>query len=138
MSLIRINRNPSRGDLAVFGLLWLVFFGLAGAILRKKGVPLPWSVGVWGAGGAVALAGLVVPGLMRRVYVGMAYAAFPVGMVVSYTLLLCVYYLVLTPTGLVMRLLGYDTMGRRFDRGATTYWCERRNADTIDRYFKQF
>ena len=35
------------------------------------------------------------------------------------------YYVVLTPAGLLMRLIGTDPMRRRFDREAATYWIPR-------------
>ena len=69
--------------------------------------------------------GLVSPGLLRIVYLGMIYATLPIGIVVSYVILAATYYLVLTPIGLVMRLCGYDPMHRRFDRKAESYWVPR-------------
>ena len=36
-----------------------------------------------------------------------------------------VFYLVVTPLGLMMRLFGNDPMERRFDRKAATYWVRR-------------
>jgi hypothetical protein len=48
------------------------------------------------------------------------------------------YYLLLTPVGLVFRLIGRDPLRRRFDRNATTYWIARRPPETSDRYFHQF
>ena len=42
---------------------------------------------------------------MRWIYLGMAYAALPIGFVVSYLMMVVVYYLVLTPIGVAMRML---------------------------------
>ena len=36
------------------------------------------------------------------------------------------FYLVVTPTGLVMRMLGKDLLRLRFDPQAKSYWIERR------------
>jgi hypothetical protein len=59
--------------------------------------------------------------------------------VVSHVVLAIVYYLVVTPIGLVMRLVGYDAMKRRFDGEATTYWVHRPdNAADAKSYFRQF
>jgi hypothetical protein len=57
---------------------------------------------------------------------------------VSHLLLLVVYYLVLTPIGLLMRLIGYDPLQRRFDRSAQSYWTPHDPAADDARYFKQF
>jgi hypothetical protein len=36
-----------------------------------------------------------------------------------------VFFLVVTPTGLIMRLVGKDPMRLRYDRAADTYWIKR-------------
>jgi hypothetical protein len=86
----------------------------------------------------VPILGWLVPAFMRLVFVGMSYVAWPIGFVVSHLVLAAVYYLVLTPVGLVMRLLGYDPMRRGFDREAASYWVERPAAAEPRRYFRQF
>ena len=48
------------------------------------------------------------------------------------------YYLVLTPIGLVMRLLGHDPLNRRWDRTAKSYWTKRTPPENTERYFRQF
>jgi hypothetical protein len=49
-----------------------------------------------------------------------------------------VYYLVITPTGLLMRLFGRDPLSRKFRRGAGSYWIRRQDDDSLDRYFRQY
>jgi hypothetical protein len=61
----------------------------------------------------------------------------PLAWTVSTVLLILVYYLVLTPIGLALRLAGRDRMGRRFDSDRTTYWVKRNESDP-SRYFRQF
>ena len=138
MSLIRIDHNPSRRQLALFGLIWLVFFGILGGIVLGHGGSLFAATVLWIVAAAVPVAGWILPGLMRIVYVGMAYAAFPIGFVVSHLILAVTFYLVLTPVGLIMRLIGYDPMSRRFDPEAETYWAPRQQDERADRYFRQF
>jgi len=67
------------------------------------------------------------------------YAAFPIGWTVSHVLLAVVYFAVLTPTGLGLRLLGYDPMSRR-DRSEekTSYWERECAPENRERYFRQF
>lgn len=138
MSVIQINHDPSRRQLNQFGGLWLVFLGAFGALAYFKSGNHPLGIGLWVAAVVVPVLGWLVPAFMRLVFLGMSYAAFPIGFVVSHVILAAVYYLVLTPVGLVMRLLGHDPMGRRFDREAATYWIEREPVDDARRYFRQF
>jgi hypothetical protein len=75
---------------------------------------------------------------MRRVYVGMMYATFPIGWVVTHVLLTAIYFAVFTPIGLALRLAGRDPMTRRLDPAATTYWIRRERTPQPRDYFSQF
>jgi hypothetical protein len=136
--MIRLEHHPSGRQLAVFGLLWLVLFGVLGGVAWWKTGALVRACVWWAVGTAVPAAGLVWPGVLRIVYVLATYASFPIGLVVSYLILAVVYYFVLTPIGIVLRLTGYDPMQRRFHRGAETYWTPREQEKTAESYFKQF
>jgi hypothetical protein len=139
MSIVRINRNPSRRQLNQFGFIWLCFlsfFGLT-AWFKLHAPVAAWAL--WAAAVAVPVIGWLAPPFMRMVFLGMSWAAWPIGVVVSHVVLAVVYYLVLTPIGLLMRLFGYDPMTRRAEPDAASYWVER-EADRRgpQRYFRQF
>ncbi len=136
MSLIRINRNPSDRQLSVFALAWLLFLGILGAQAWHRGHLTAAKV-AWGLAGAVPLTGLLNRESLRRVYLALSYATYPIGFVVSRVLLALVYYLALTPIGLTMRLFRYDPLARRFDRGASSYWTPRQAPPTPESYFNQ-
>ncbi len=139
MGLIRIDWHPPPKDLRVFSTAFLVAAGLLGAWLRfGHGAAWPAALAPWGAGAAVFAAGVVRPAAVRPVYVAMMAVALPIGLVVSTTVLAVLYYLILTPIGLAMRLSGRDHLGRRIDPAARTYWVPRRPPDSVRRYFRQF
>ena len=138
MSLVRIDHHPSRRQLMVFGFLWIVFFAIAGKVVLSKTECMSAALAIWGVAVGVPLIGSVLPGFMRFVYVAMAYATLPIGLVISLVILAIIYYLAVTPIGLVMRLLRYDPMHRRFDPNANTYWFRRQDAGGTERYFRQF
>jgi len=138
MAVIEINRNPSRRDLTVFGLLLALVVAGAGAWLR-------WWAGLgtaaavtWIVGGAFWLTYVAVPPLRRPLYVGWIVAFYPLGWVLSHVALAVVYYLVLTPIGLIRRKVGGDPLRRRFDRSATTYWIERDEPPDPSSYLRPF
>jgi hypothetical protein len=136
MSLIRINRTPSAGDLRVFATLWLVVFGGVSLAAAGRG----WEVAAWVAGGAsvvVGLTGWIRPHAVRMVYLVACFAAAPVGFVVSHLLLAAIYFLVLTPVALLMRLARKDPLERRFDPRRSTYWTTREPARPPESYFRQ-
>jgi hypothetical protein len=136
--MIRIEHNPTGRQLAVFGLLWFLFFSILGGMAWWRTGSLVTAGWFWAIGTLVPALGLVWPEVLRIVYVLASYTTFPIGFVISYIILVVVYYLVLTPIGLIMRLTGYDPMQRRFDRGAKTYWSPREQDETTEQYFRQF
>ena len=138
MSLIRINRSPSRRQLAVFAAGWTLSLALVGWLfpVTLGGVSLReicWILAV-----VVPGVGLAIPRFLKGTYLASAYAALPIGLVVSYVILGMIYYLVLTPVGLLLRLRGYDPLRSRIEPDAKTYWIEREASVDTDRYFRQF
>lgn len=138
MSLVKINHHPSRFQLAVFGGIWLIVFGILGVSLLRAGRPASLTTFVLTAAVAVPIVGWIAPKAMRLVYLGMAYATFPIGFVVSFVILVLVYYLVLTPIGMLLWAFRYDSMCRNFDQGARTYWNPRGASPSPQAYFRQF
>jgi hypothetical protein len=137
MSLVRINRHPSRRQLTVFAVAWLVAGAFAGVGLWRRGHETPAIVTVALAVSA-PLIGIGAPAALRWLYVGLSYATYPIGFVVSHVVLAIVYFGVVTPIGLVMRLCGYDPLERKFDAKLTSYWKLRRDRPPSESYFRQY
>ena len=122
MALIEMNWAPSRRDLKQFAGIWFpAMCGVIGFIAWKKfGATLNVAICIWSAGLVIGGIGLMVPALIRPLFVGLMLVAFPIGFVVSHVLLAVIYYFVVTPIGLIMRVCGYDPMTRKLDPDATT------------------
>jgi protein-S-isoprenylcysteine O-methyltransferase Ste14 len=138
MAVIQINRQPSRRDLKVFGWILAVVFAGVGAWLWWRAGLRTSAVGTWIVGGALVVAYLALPALRRPLYVGWICAFYPLGWLLSHVALAVVYYVVLTPIGLVRRLVGGDPLRRRFDRDADTYWIERAKPPDKASYLRPF
>jgi hypothetical protein len=137
MALLEINWNPNRRQLRQFAVIWVIFFALIGAYcLWAKDSAVAATI-IWSVA-AVGLAGVVWPGILRPVYVVWMALATPIGWTISHLLILFVYYLVITPIGLGMRLFGYDPMERRLDRSAGSYWTPHDPGAEPSRYFRQY
>ena len=63
-------------------------------------------------------------------------AAYPIGWLVSHMMLAVIYYLVITPMGLVARMFGWDPIQRSKPQ-AKTNWVEHRSDADPSRYFRQ-
>jgi hypothetical protein len=146
------------GAAAILGAAWLVSlaFNSADRLRQLGGIVLPGLFAVvgssvlrgvdpstvadvlWGVGGLVAVVVWIAPAAGKKLYVGWMLAAQPIGWTISHLVLAAVYYLVLTPIGLLMRLFGRDPMQRHFDRSATSYWVKRPTEADPSRHFRQF
>jgi hypothetical protein len=105
----------------------------------RGGAPIGAVVGVLaGIGVFGAVATWAAPAFGKSLFLGWTAAALPIGWTISHAVLAIVYYVVITPIGVVMRLAGYDPMRRGFERSATTYWIERKGARDPRRYLRQF
>jgi hypothetical protein len=137
--MIKVDWNPPAKQLRVFAIACVVFGGLVGAwLLWRHGASLSTAGIAWGIGGAACLVGLACPPAIRPLYVVLTAIALPIGLVLSTIILLVLYYFVLTPIGLVMRLVGRDPMSRKFDPTAESYWTPREPVKDVKRYFRQY
>ncbi|MCA1961256.1 MAG: SxtJ family membrane protein [Desulfomonile sp.] len=130
--------EPSSRDLTKLAALYLIVPGLIGSyLLFWKGA----SSGRWWifAGVALSLTRLAPP-LFRLIYRLWISLAVILGYFVSRILLTMIFFLVILPTGLIMRLFGKDPMDRKLDPDAPTYWIKREDPTDagVKRYEKQF
>lgn len=113
----RLNRVQLRQFALLAAALLSLVAGLLIPWIRERPVPSwPWVVGV-----ALALPAIVWPAAIRPVYAAWMQVARALNRVLMPLLMAAVYFLVLTPFALVMRLCGYDPLARRFDAGASSY-----------------
>ena len=136
--MIEVKKDFSKTELLWFGPLFALFTGLIAWILVRR---FHWNQAALVLGALAAVLIVVyylAPSLQTRIYRGWMLSVAPIGFVVSHILLALVFYLVLTPIGLIMRGLGHDPMLRKVDPAATTYWVPRKQVSESRSYFRQF
>jgi hypothetical protein len=131
-----LNLRPSKRDLVQFALVIGVCGGLLGLVLQYLGKPTASSVVWWGT--AALLAGSIVPGLSRLLYIAWMGLGVAVGMVTGPILMFVVYLVVFTPLALVFRLARRDAMHRTIDKAAASYWTKHPPTSDVSRYYKQY
>jgi len=138
MSLIQIDWHPGAKQLRVFGLSAMAASLVLSAVLVLLWhVAMIWAMIALAAGAAILLCSLVSPRAARVVYLVLTVATMPIGLVVSFVMLAAFYFLLLTPVGLLFRLIGRDSLHRTFARKADSYWVARGPPPSVDRYFHQ-
>lgn len=137
MALLEVNWRPSARQLRWFALaLAVIVGGLATIRAERAHSLLAMVVAVTAV--VVGLVGVWRPSFVRPVYLAWMTAAYPIGWVVSHTLLVGIYLVIVTPIGLVMRALRHDPMQRMFDRSTASYWVRREEVPNHSRYLQQF
>jgi hypothetical protein len=145
--LVEINFRPDERILRQFGWIALGGFGLLALCARNEWLVFrhglgaarePVAFALLGLGALSALFSLVFPKANAPLFVGLSVVAFPIGFVFSYLIMATLFYVVIAPVGLVMRVFGVDPMDRRLLPKAATYWVDARAPRAKADYFKQF
>ena len=131
-------REPTKKDLNVLALLFLVLPVAIGAhLLYWKGSSNGY---IWIAVGLILFIARFIPPLFRRIYSGWVSFSIVIGYFVSRALLTFIFFIVMAPTGALMRIFAKDPMDRKLDPNAKSYWQKREPAEdnSVERYEKQF
>jgi len=127
MSIVQEIRElrPDRRELRKFS--WVVggiLLLLAAVLWYRDPARGTAPVLAWIGAPLIAL-GIVVPAVLKPLYYAWMSLAVVLGFVMTRVLLTVFFFVVLTPFGLVIRLLGRDLLHRRLDRQAATYWLDK-------------
>jgi len=114
-SSIEFTASDGRKFAFPVGVAFLLLAGLL--FWRDKEVLYPIVASL---GGVLLLAGLLVPGRLGPIYRGWMQMAVAISKVTTPIFMGVVYFLVLTPTGLIMRILGRKPIRHSPDGG--TFW----------------
>ena len=148
MGMVEVNWRPDRRQLRVFGLAAVGVFGAICAWVLLRGTLLGFELAPGAArvvGGVLcavaALCGLAAaaaPRALKPLYLVLTAVGLPIGFVMSYVILAVVFFGLFTPVALVFRLVGRDSLHRKFDPRAGSYWVPRPGPTPVNRYFRQF
>ncbi len=135
--MIAIQWNPSEKQLRQFAGIWFpAFCGLVGwSIGHKTGHWSEVEIG-WGLAGLLSVGGLVLPSLIRPIFIGLILLTFPIGWVVSHLLLGLIFYGVVTPIGLILRISGHDPLQLKKPSG-NSVWKTSVGKTDATRYLRQ-
>ncbi len=148
MALIEINWKPDARRLRCFGCIGLAVLSALGAwaYFRQAifgfdlsaGVAAGTAYGLWTLSAVTGLLAAVAPAMLRPLYVGMSAVSLPIGFVVSHMVMALIFYGVFTPFALFFRLIGRDSLNRKFDPAAESYWVACKPTTDSLRYYRQF
>ncbi len=136
MSMVDINWRPKAKALRKFGLTVMIGFGIIGAVFQFAVGNLHGAYAAYAVGAALgvpALTGTVIALPGYWLWMGVA---FVMGNIISRILLSLFFYLLITPMGIVRRMVNDKLLLKRPDR--SSYWFDLPADGGKDRYERQF
>jgi hypothetical protein len=131
---LKLKEEPKEWRKAV----WMSALGLAlmsSLMLWRRVLPLAaWGV-ILCLLAALAVAAAWRPRWFRGYYRFSSRLGFALSQVAGYAVLALLFFIVVTPLGLVLRMLGQDPLRLRRRAGTESYWSEVRRKTSLDRLF---
>jgi len=131
------NIKQGPGDLRKFGLT-------IGTVLLLIACFMIWKHKHYGyyfllIGDILALGGIFFPVILRPLHKAWMTLSILLGWVMTRVILSVLFYLVITPIGLIARLSGKQFLDLKIDKSRASYWEKRKNVPpTPEDYERQF
>ena len=125
---IKISSNRS------FGLLFFVVF----LIVSLWPLTSVGSIRIWSAiiSAVFLILGLINSRLLTPLNVFWFKFGMILGAIISPIVMGIVFFLVVTPTGFILRIMGKDLLNKKYDKEKETYWIKRNaSIGTMKRQF---
>jgi len=134
--MIEPNWYPTKKQLRQFAVISLAGFGLVGAVLKWRFGLETAPIVLWAAGILTFVAGMASPAAVLPVYTLLMAVSMPIGWAVSNLFLRIIFYVIMTPFGLVLRATGRDPL--RLRKPLTdSYWRDHKRRDKLSSYYRQ-
>ena len=132
-----VKWQPDARELRRFAIAMLIGFFVLGALSawRAKGIATG-SIVLWSIGATLAVAAFV-PKLGRIAYLAVYVPTSIIGYVVSNVMLTLMFFLVITPLGFIMKLMGKDVLQQQRQK-RETQWTPVKDTKNEDSYYRQF
>lgn len=121
--LSKLDHSPL--SLKKFGITMAIAFTILATLVFFLGSHPERAYWLWGIGLVFLLFGLIFPQALKPVHLVWMALAFFLGFFMSRILLTLLFFLVITPIGLIMRLFGKDFLHKKLRTNQKSYWLKR-------------
>jgi len=115
--------NSDTKSLRKFGITMSIAFAVITFFIlfrHKQGIFATLSVSI-----LFFIFAFVMTNLLKPVYILWMKLAFILGWINTRLILIIIFYLVFTPIGIVIKLLGIDLLDRRINKDKDSYWLKK-------------
>ena len=120
-----IQLDQTRTAMRKFGITMAVALTIIAAVVFFFGAHPERALWLGGIGAAFLVFGLTTPPILKPIHFVWMGLALVLGFFMSRILLTLLYFLILTPIGLFMRLTGKDLLNIKLQPESTSYWIPR-------------
>jgi len=131
------NLKPKSKDLRIFSLILLtILFVLIFFSYSKQN---PFFIKVCFLGSMIVMIGIIKPKLIEPIYFVWMLLGTMMGWILSRIWLSAIYFIIISPISLIMKLLNKTYIKTRLDKNVNTYWNNRlRSNQKSSDYNNQF
>ena len=131
------NIKSEKNDLRKFGItVGIILMMIAGFLFFNKieSIQMLLTIGI-----VLFLLSVLIPGFLKPIYwVWMIFATI-IGWIMTRVILSLLYFLIVTPIGLISRIFGKQFLELKWNKSSNTYWNYRSvSVPEKNRYEKQF
>ena len=131
------NIKSEKSDLLKFGItISIILLMIAGFLFwkEKESFQIILTVGT-----ILFVLGILVPAILKPIYWTWMIFATILGWMMTRVILSLLFYIIITPIGLILRFFGKQFLELRWDNSKESYWNYRVNEDLKnENYEKQF
>ena len=84
------------------------------------------------------ICGLFIPHSLKHFYRLWMGFAFVAGWIMTNVILFLIFFLIIIPTGILLRICGKDLLDEKIDKNKVSYWKKREHLRDNSSYLKQF
>jgi hypothetical protein len=134
---MQINWNPRKDDIRNFGIMTLIMLPLISYLLLwKQHINITWAFAISGIGAIFFLVCLFSHRTGRIIYLSLMLLVYPIGLIVSFLMIVLLYYAIIAPMGIIFKFLKKDPLRREFDESVSTYWVKHKDRKDINSYYR--
>lgn len=134
MSVIQINLCPTDRQLRQFGLACLVALPVIGWMLGLRG---PQGMALAMIAILLWIVGLIAPRMLKPFFLLLSLVASPIGMILGELSMLVIYFAIVFPIGLLLRMLHRVPLELNLNRDQKSYWTSKECAKDVTTYYRQ-
>ena len=134
-SILDKSKFKDQREWRKFGIGLSIILTILGTIQWIKGISI-FPIFYFGAG-IVLTSSLLLPAILKPLFITFSYIGFVLGWVMTRVILSVLFFLVITPIGLISRLLGKRYLQTDFKGKKTSYWKIHSEQDASMEHFEK-